>query len=970
MQRAARLLFWLLLMQSVPQTAAAQGFNFNSGPIPPCDTSTFPAAVSGIGWLIDPAGGYTGYSLDDLWINITTEHPWTLKITLTSPTGTTILLSAFNGAGGQNYTDTHFSGWTNITTSSAPFTGYFAPQDGNAISSVFAGENADGTWVLTVIDTACAGGMIGGGQQPDSSSVPGTFGGTGGGGMAFGYNDAWIPCYVDLSTTAYICTGETFDLQAYAEQGIGLGNVPVDYYGAEDGDPWGTISDPTSVGAGTYDFNYSGDFGGYYCTAEGTVVVLGVQPDPLGPDQVINSCDNGPVNLRALFPGLTGDAWTWNGLPISPYSAAAAVNPGLYRVIVQASSNCPDTAWVTLNMNSDLLGADETFSICPGTSTDLTLLYPNTGYTESWFLGGASIPAPTAATDSGTYVLVATSSGGCSDTATVNLDVLPAVNIGQDQTATLCSNAVLDLTGLFATTGLTTSWTLGGSPVALPEGITQPGSYQVAAFNTEGCTDTALVTVAMANPPQLGEDAAASICEGNTLDLASQFNTTGLTVAWTSAGVQVADPTAVGTPGAYLLVATNAAGCSDTAQVAVSVNPNPVVGADQSITACIGQNIDLGNLYATAPNAVSWTINDSPVVNPAAVTSGGVYVLTVTSAQGCSTTASVDLDFIPGPDLGPDIAATICADSMLDLAGSFNTNGLSASWHTLSQGIVTYTNSVSLPGTYQLVASNGACTDTALLVLTVNPVPMLGADRNFELCPWRTVNLVSLFPTAGLATTYTWNGQAVANPDSVHQAGSYAVTATNAYGCSTVAWALISNVDCLCEADFATDARCLQEPAHFTLLADSAVQAVQWDFDEAAPNSAALDPEVNFGAARDVLVKMQATLSCGTVTVEHMLHIQDCADSCRVWFPNSFTPDKDGKNDTWSWEGGCVPNPYLLTIFDRWGKVLFTTTDPSHGWDGTAGGFLIPPGVYVYQAKYLLPYQDEQEVRGAITLVR
>jgi gliding motility-associated-like protein len=315
------------------------------------------------------------------------------------------------------------------------------------------------------------------------------------------------------------------------------------------------------------------------------------------------------------------------------------------------------------------------------------------------------------------------------------------------------------------------------------------------------------------------------------------------------------------------------------------------------------------------------------------------------------------------------MALTICSDSMVNLGLLYPTTGLTATWTTAS-GTVTYADGVALPGSYQLVVSNGACTDTAIVELTVNPAPQLGADQSFTLCPWQTVDLTNLFPTDGMGTTYSLNGQAVANPDSVHDAGIYTVTATNAFGCSSEALAIISNVDCICQADFATDARCLQEPAHFTVVADSAVQSVQWDFDGAAPNSMGTDPEVQFGTARDVLVKMQATLSCGVVNVERIIRIQDCADSCRVWFPNSFTPDKDGENDTWNGSSACLPSPYLLTIFDRWGKVLFTTTDPTHAWDGTASGTVLPPGVYMYRAKYQLPYQDEQEVQGTITLVR
>ncbi|MBK7295631.1 MAG: proprotein convertase P-domain-containing protein [Flavobacteriales bacterium] len=112
---------------------------FTSGPIPPCDTSYFTANVSGVGTLYPPGwgGGWT-YSLQMLTINITSEHPWTLQISLTSPEGTTLLLSAFNGAGGQNYTNTTFQyfQYPSITTGTAPFTGDWTAEGVHLIFSI------------------------------------------------------------------------------------------------------------------------------------------------------------------------------------------------------------------------------------------------------------------------------------------------------------------------------------------------------------------------------------------------------------------------------------------------------------------------------------------------------------------------------------------------------------------------------------------------------------------------------------------------------------------------------------------------------------------------------------------------------------------------------------------------------------------------------------------------------------------
>jgi gliding motility-associated-like protein len=961
MLRKVHLLLLVVLLLWVPRHVYAQSFNFNSGPIPPCDTSYFTATVSGVGYLINPDGYTPGFYLADLWINISTDHPQTLQIFLTSPQGTVLLLSQYNGAGGQNYTNTHFNGWQNITMGTPPFTGNFMPQGGSDLISTFAGEDGSGTWTVTVIDTACANG----GTGPAGTWTPGWFsGGAGGGGISFGYDPGYVPPpWIPLGdVTAYLCPGGSVDV--------------LDYYLTN----WGQsimfsifdqnlvpVPDPNALAApGTYYVQGTDFEGNYY----GTFTIILYPAVLLGPDQVVEVCNlSTPVDLTALYqlPGLTLD-WSLDGVPIPASTAAAANVAGIYQLVGQSANGCKDTAMVTLNATGILLGPDQSATICTGTSADLTAMYQTIGATDTWYYGGNIIPAPVAASINGIYTLVSISASGCADTAEVTLNLLPPVALGADQTASLCSNTMLDLTGLYATTGLTASWTMNNQPVD-PASVNAAGTYTLIAGNGSGCADTASVTVTISNPPLLGGDQTAEACEGSSIDLTSNFNTAGLVTTWMLAGSIVPDPAHVAATGAYTLVATNSAGCIDTAQVDVIINPNPFLGADQSITACDGQSVDLGSLYATAPQSAAWTVNNLPVPDPSAVTSTGSYLLTVTSAEGCSSMATVDLVFVPAPGIGADMAMTICADSLVDLTGLYPTAGLSASW-SVGGAAVTYPSGVALSGTYQLVVSNVACTDTALLMLTVNENPSIGPDQSFSLCPWQTVDLGSLFQTGGLSTTYTLNGEPVANPDSVHQAGVYLVTATNSSGCRDRAQAIISNMECICKADFLADARCLQEPSRFILLADSAVHAVQWDFGGAAPNATVPNPEVRFGEAQDVMVKLQATLSCGVVNVERVIQIQDCTDSCHVWFPNSFSPDEDGVNDSWNWTGDCVPAPFSLHVFDRWGKALFTTSDPFAGWDGTSGGSAVPPGIYVYRANYQLPYQDSQEATGTITLVK
>ncbi|MBZ0204715.1 MAG: gliding motility-associated C-terminal domain-containing protein [Flavobacteriales bacterium] len=956
----------LLLLLCLSRPVSAQTFPFTSGPIPPCDTSTFTATVSGVGILIIPDGWNWGPYLDNVLINITSNHPHTLQISLTSPAGTTLLLSAFNGAGGQNYTNTSFTdwAWTSITTGSAPFTGDFLPQGGQLSS--FAGENADGTWTITVIDTACANG----GTGPGGIWVPGWFtGGAGSGAFAFGYSSPPPPCEIDMGyPTTYLCPGETVDFISYYtsnwDQGQG---VTFSYM-----DPnWNNVADPSAVSTPGWYTIQGWDWSG--CNYYGSYEIVASPQIALGPDQVVDQCTGaGPVDLNSLFPlaGVT-PVWSLDGSPITTATAATATAPGVYQLIGQNPGGCNDTALVTLNNTGGvLLGSDQSMSICPGSSADLTTLYSTAGATVAWYFGGAAFATPTAANTAGVYTLVATSSAGCTDTAEVTLTVQPLASLGADQALDLCSNTSLDLTSLYSTTGLSTDWTLNSQPVADPSAVSTAGTYQLVASNGTGCSDTAFVAVGLTAPPALGQDVTDGTCEGNTVDLTTNFNTTGLGTTWTLSGAAVPDPSSIDASGMYTLVATNATGCSDTAHVEVTIHPNPVLGADQSVTGCSGLAVDLTALYATGSNATSWTKNGAPVPDPTSATTNGLYTLTTTSPAGCTATASVTLTFIPAPVLGPDQAISICDGSLLDLTSLYNTGGLTGVW-TQNGASVTYPTGVGLAGMYQVVVSNGSdCTDTALVTLTVNPNPSLGGDQYFSLCPWQTVDLSTVFPTAGMSTTYALNGQPVSDPTAVHDPGGYSVIVTDANGCTDGAMATVVNVECLCTADFWEDAKCIEDPVQFKLLADSTVLGVHWDFGGAAASTTQTDPVVRFSAEGNVLVKMQVTLSCGVVDVQRTIRMQDCSDSCNVWVPSSFTPDKDGVNDTWAWKGDCEPEEFSMQVFDRFGELIFETKDPYGAWDGTYRGVDSQPGVYAYRAKYRLPYQDEKKVMGTITLLK
>ena len=88
-----------------------------------------------------------------------------------------------------------------------------------------------------------------------------------------------------------------------------------------------------------------------------------------------------------------------------------------------------------------------------------------------------------------------------------------------------------------------------------------------------------------------------------------------------------------------------------------------------------------------------------------------------------------------------------------------------------------------------------------------------------------------------------------------------------------------------------------------------------------------------------------------------------------VFMPNAFSPNGDGENDILKVEGRTIDELYLA-IYNRWGELVFETTDPDNGWDGQYKGELSEPDVYGFYLKVRCANQQEYFKKGNITLLR
>lgn len=400
-------------------------------------------------------------------------------------------------------------------------------------------------------------------------------------------------------------------------------------------------------------------------------------------------------------------------------------------------------------------------------------------------------------TGPGTYTvrLIIGNAQGCLDTVikTVTIYALPNVTAASNQSICQGSTTPVSISATGATSYV---WSPAGSlscsncanPTALPASTT---TYVVTGTDAHGCTDTGNVTITVNAKPVIGASASQTICEGNSVTLGA---TGGTSYSWSpSTGLScTACTNPVATPATtttYIVTGSNAAGCSDTESVTITVNPRPLVGAGSNVSICSGDSAPLNATgavsYVWSPSTgLSCTACANPTATPASTTT---YTVTGTGANGCINTATVTVTVNSRPTVGAGSNQSICIGNSVTLtatgASSYvwsPTTGLSCSNCASPVASPTGTTTYTVTGT----GANG-CTNTSNVTVTVNPLPNVSAGANQTTCPNIPVSL-----SATGATTYVWSPStglsctACANPTAtISTTTTYTVTGTNGNGC-------------------------------------------------------------------------------------------------------------------------------------------------------------------------------------------
>ncbi|WP_316801046.1 putative Ig domain-containing protein [Pedobacter frigidisoli] len=737
----------------------------------------------------------------------------------------------------------------------------------------------------------------------------------------------------------------------------------------------------------------------YYVTVKGSnkcensaatarVVSLTVNPvstaaDITAADATI--CAGSTATLTASSTTVTSPVFTWYAdaaLTTVAFVGPTFITPALntttkYYLTVKGANRCENSAAtakvVTVNVNAGAVQSDITLSapatICGSgtaviTASSTTVTSPvftwyNDASLTSVAFTGPIFTTPNLTTTT-TYYVTVKGADKCENTAanakaitiTVN-PVAVASDIAVSGSTTICTNSTAVLTASSTTVNSPVfTWYSNAAlttPVFTGAVFTTPAlstttTYYVTVKGTNKCENTPatarVVTItvnAAPNNPVVATN-GTNICAGDATTLTISNAQTGVTYEWYSAatGGNLLFTGTSYTTGAltantdFYVIATGAGGCNNSGgrvKVTVTVNVKPTVPtvASTTVNVCTGSpailtvtNPQTGVTYNWYTTATGGTIAGTGVnFTTPAITANITYY--VEGTNGSCTSANrtpVNVVALPVPVAPASVTAangTLCSGSSTVLTVNNPITGLVYRWYAassggsiLAEGTTFTTPALTATTTYYVESiAVGGCASPTRTAVTVTVLPVLDKP------------VVSVQTTTANSIVFAW--------PAVNGATAYEVSLDNG-----LTWISPTNG--------ATG-------TSYTVLG--------------------LKPD----QSATIIVRVKGQLDCQTSTSAAVTGKATNPFGNEVYIPNAFTPNNDGKNDTFMIYGTTIASA-KMTIYTQWGQLIYQTDNMNAGWDGTFKGVNQPIGVYVYIVDVTFKDGTTTMRKGTVTLIR
>ncbi|ACU60440.1 T9SS C-terminal target domain-containing protein [Chitinophaga pinensis] len=681
-------------------------------------------------------------------------------------------------------------------------------------------------------------------------------------------------------------------------------------------------------------------------------------------------CSPSPINFLATG----GDTYVWT--PATYLNNASISNPVgtptasiVYNVMISDTvcmRNQQLTATIHIETPPTLeLGADTI--ICNGAAVTLDA---GAGFqTYRWQDGSTS--STLTATAAGEYYVDVTDNCNHIISDTIHLSYRTATQFAVTPTdTTVCASAPVNFQ---AAGGDVYTWTPNtylsadnvSNPIATP---TQSITYNLVISDTVcNRSQSFSINVNVAQVPTLELGADSTICDaGNiTLDAGAGFRSYRWQDGSTSQTLTI---NASGTY--YVDVIDN---CNNASSDTIRMNYRPatlftVTPADTAI--CLPGQINYraagGDTYAWTPNTYLSADNISnPVATPTQAITYNVVISDTVCHRTQTRTVNVTINQTPLLELGAD--STICDGRVitLDAGAGFRTY----SWQDGSTSRTYTVNAQS--GEYYVRATdncNNIVTDTIQLdyrsaaAFTVNP-----SDTSY--CELSQINFLA---TGG--DTYRWTPSTYLSADNISnpigmptESIEYSLLISDTVCHRTEQMTVRINIDPVPDVTVSksNDINCSVGAAQ--LIATGGTR-YEWSPVTGLNNPAVANPVARPGASTTYAVRVYNATGCYTddsIRVEFLK-----TGSAEIYAPTGFTPNGDGVNDIFRLRSSGENKIKVFSVYNRWGELVFTTTDASKGWNGMYKGAMQEAGSYYWFVQASNPCDGEFLRKGHVILIK
>ena len=552
--------------------------------------------------------------------------------------------------------------------------------------------------------------------------------------------------------------------------------------------------------------------------------------------------------------------------------------------------------------------------------------------------------------------------------------------------------------------------------------------YSVFPVSSQGaCLGSAQTLAVLVKPPiQLINPDTVFICSGTAVNLplvantAVTFNwyadqqlnvlneTTNLTVSSTIQDVLINTTNATQEVIYHAIGTTTTNGCSSPlVPISVFVEPLPVVTTSGTII-CSGEPVNLP-LNASLTSSFSWVASpSSPVMGESlslqtsnqitdvltnnSTTSQPVnYLITPTAiATGCQgPTVPITVTVNPLPVVQFQLATPVLCNDLPIQFTNLSAPNLDFIWDfgngnnsTNTSPTITYstfgTQTITLTGIDQFTG----CQNEFAQIVQLQASPIVDFSVSDSIgCVVMNTTFTDNMNANGTTTFIDFgDGQsAFVNGTIDHQylnAGCYDVTMTVSNSAGCVVTAQQQNMVCVYDYPIAN----FSASQDTVLTTDTEVDFVNqsigatyfnWSFGDGL-TSLATNPTHLFPATAGNYPVVLYVYNEGNCMDTAQLTIM-VWEELLAYVPNAFTPDANEFNNVFLpvFTAGFDPSSYHLTIFNRWGEVLFESFDAKIGWDGSYNGKIVKQDTYAWKIEFSPLQNDDQIIKmGHVTLLK